>query len=361
MFKNIDKEVQILIVVIFFTLVTYWGVEPFAHSQMHKHVEEATFVYGPEKDKELIMDKAIEESKALTKEGHKAEAKKIKDEAEARVKKIEAMWEEAEKVAKLKGDPQKGKDLVMGAGACTGCHGIKAANMASPMDPNTAASSYGVNPPDLSNIGALYDTKFLAALIKNPPLALGVDHKFNETKTHPMTPFFGAGGDINQEIADMIAYLKSIAPKEITPKEAYDTACGRCHSMRYAKWSKIGTDPKFKTKIDELKYRLKTEEYDEALKKYMGKLPPDLSIIIRARSENFLSTFIENPQVQLPGTSMPRVGLTEEGYEKVKEYLTEIGDPSKPKREAYGPWVILFFIVFTGLAYLWKKSQWKDL
>jgi ubiquinol-cytochrome c reductase cytochrome c1 subunit len=56
---------------------------------------------------------------------------------------------------------------------------------------------------------------------------------------------------------------------------------------------------------------------------------------------------------------MPRVGLTEKGYEEVKAYLEEVGDPSKPKREALGPWVILFFFIFTILAYLWKKSTWK--
>jgi len=57
---------------------------------------------------------------------------------------------------------------------------------------------------------------------------------------------------------------------------------------------------------------------------------------------------------------MPRVGLTGEGFEKVKAYLTQTGDPSKTAREAIGPWVLLFFVVFTVLAYLWKKSMWKD-
>ncbi|HHD74342.1 MAG TPA: cytochrome c1, partial [Nitratifractor sp.] len=94
---------------------------------------------------------------------------------------------------------------------------------------------------------------------------------------------------------------------------------------------------------------------------YMGKLPPDLSIIIRARGKHFLETFVEDPQTQLPGTAMPRVGVTKEGYEKVEAYLEEMGDPSKPKREAVGPWVIGFFFIFTILAYLWYKSQWKGL
>jgi len=68
---------------------------------------------------------------------------------------------------------------------------------------------------------------------------------------------------------------------------------------------------------------------------------------------------VENPQSQLAGTSMPRTGLSHEGYEKVKEYMTQIGDPSKPAREAIGPWVILFFVVFTVLAFLWKKEKWR--
>jgi ubiquinol-cytochrome c reductase cytochrome c1 subunit len=53
--------------------------------------------------------------------------------------------------------------------------------------------------------------------------------------------------------------------------------------------------------------------------------------------------------------------LTKEGYEKVEAYLEEIGDPSKPHREAVGPWVLGFFFIFTILAYLWKQAHWRDL
>ncbi len=55
---------------------------------------------------------------------------------------------------------------------------------------------------------------------------------------------------------------------------------------------------------------------------------------------------------------MPRVGLNHEGYEKVKAYLTEVGDPSKAKaREALGPLGPWFLFLFTLLAFLWKKSS----
>jgi ubiquinol-cytochrome c reductase cytochrome c1 subunit len=310
-----NKELKILAVVIFFTLLTYWGVEPFAHGEMHKHVEGEGFTY-----KEL-------------------------------------------KASGKSGDAAKGKELIMGAGACTGCHGIKAAGMPAPMDASTAAASYGVNPPDLSTAGALYDEKFLAALIKNPAHALNVEHKFeaDSGRTHPMSSFFGAGGDMDQEIADMVAYLKSIAPKEISNKEAFVDACGRCHAMRYSKWTQLGDTPRFKYEKDTLGYKVKVLEYQDSLKAYMGKLPPDLSIIVRARGEHFLKTFVEDPQAQLPGTSMPRVGLTAEGYEKDEAYLSEVGDPSKPARESLGWKVMLFFVVFSVLAFLWKKSMWKDL
>ncbi len=43
------------------------------------------------------------------------------------------------------------------------------------------------------------------------------------------------------------------------------------------------------------------------------------------------------------------------------EYLEETGDPSKHAREAVGPYVLLFFVIFTILAYLWKRSHWKEL
>jgi ubiquinol-cytochrome c reductase cytochrome c1 subunit len=131
--------------------------------------------------------------------------------------------------------------------------------------------------------------------------------------------------------------------------------------MRYAKTTQLGDVPSFKYEKETLAYKVKVLEEQDLVKAYMGKLPPDLSMMVRARSPHFMETFVENPQTQLPGTSMPRVGLTHGGYEKVKAYLEEVGDPSKAARAALGPWVILFFVVFTVLAYLWKKSHWKDL
>ena len=309
------KELKILAVVVFFTLLTYWGVEPYAHSVMHKHVELEGFKYN--------------DLKPLTK----------------------------------KGDPAKGAEIFMNAG-CIGCHGVKSQGMPAPMDPVSAAASFGVNPPDLSNAGAIFDEKFLADVIINPEHALMVEHKFSKMgRAFPMTAFYGLGGDKEQEVADIVAYLKSIAkkPEEITPKEAFEVACGRCHAMHYDKWTQIGERPTFKHKIDELKFEEKVVDYQDKLTKYLGKLPPDLSMYIRSRGEHYLLTFMENPQNLLPGTAMPRVGVTEESADKVIEYMADVGDAKRHERDSVGRLVMIYLFIFAFLAYLWKQSIWREL
>ncbi len=320
-----NKELKILGIVAAFTLILYWGVEPFAHSQMHKHVEGNNLVYDGKAD--------IEEAS--------------KDKKEMKKK----FWAEVKEIAKLKGDPVAGEATYA---MCAECHNENATNMG------------GVTPPSLDHAGAIYDKNFLIALIKNPAIATNVDHKYKDTSTHPMGSI-SAMVSSPQDIANVVAYIKTKKAGEVTPKEAFVEACGRCHANRYGKLTQLGEIPKTKSNIktgqdiDRMKYDQKVAEEQAALANYLGKLPPDLSIIYRARSEHFLHTFVENPQSQLHGTAMPRTGLDHEGMKKVMEYLEETGDPSKPARDALGPYVLIFFIIFTILAYLWKQSQWKDL
>jgi len=322
------KELKIFGIVAIFTLVLYWGVEPFAHSQMHKHVEGHGLVYDGTAD--------IEEAEAAKKE--------------AVVKTKKAFWADVKKIATLKGDATAGEATYA---MCAGCHMEGASNMG------------GVTPPSLEHAGAIYDKNFLIALIKDPAIATNVDHKYpNGTMAHPM-------GSIStmvttpQDIANVVAYLQAKKAGEVTPKEAFTEACSRCHANRYGHLTQLGEIPKTKSNIktgldiDAMKYQQKVAVEQASLADYLGTLPPDLSIMIRARSEHFLHTFIENPQAGLPGTAMPRTGLNKEGMEKVFAYLEKTGDPSKPLREETGPKVLLFFLIFTVLAFLWKKSMWK--
>ena len=326
------RELKIFAVVAFFSLLTYWLVEPFAHHEVHKKLDP--------QGNELIF-----KTHGFTYDGTDdiAEAERKGD--AALVAKKKAFWSEVVEISKIQGDAKAGEAVFAN---CIGCHNGANINMG------------GVIAPDLDHAGAIYDKNYLIALIKDPAMASNVDHKYADTSLHPMGSIKYTVSD-NQQIADVVAYMQAHKAGEVTPKEAYKEACVRCHAMRYDKMTQLGESPKFKHEKDALAYRIKVIEEQDKVKEYMGKLPPDLSMIIRARGAHFMETFIANPQGQLAGTSMPRVGLNQEGYDKVHAYLTQIGDPSKPKREAIGPWVLGFFFIFTVLAFFWKKYQWRDL
>lgn len=286
------RELKILGVVVFFTLLTYVGVNTYAYSVMMPKVAPADFEF-----KDL-----------------------------PRIDKV--------------GDASRGAEAFMNAG-CIGCHGVQSQGFAAPMSDADAAASFGVVPPDLSTAGLIYESNFLAAVIKDPAKALKNDHKFNDDNPHPMPPFFGLGGDIEQELADIVAYLQSIAPKEVSDEQVFMDACMQCHSIKYT--------------------GLLSNKDPALMVKYMGSMPPDLSMHIRSRGEGFLETFINNPQKHLAGTAMPRVGLTQEAQEQVINYMEFAGDRHKDEREALGVKVLIFMFILTILAYLWKVKIWREV
>ena len=292
------RELKILAVVVALTLITYWGVEPFAHSQMHPHVAPADFAFSDVK-------------------------------------------EDVADVKALQGDAVNGEVLV--TSNCTACHSINAKGFPQVMDNASSAAAYGVTPPDLSSAGKLYHADYLAAFIKNPAKAAKVEHKFVDGKVHPMPNFDWMQP---QEIADMVAFLKSIAPNEMTNKEVFTDACQRCHSIKYADMQG-GSMAAFTPNAD--------------IKQYMGKLPPDLSQYIRSRGHEYLETFVNNPQKQLEGTAMPRVGLSEESQAQVVAYLEEVGDSKKAQREELGPKFLIYLVIFAIFGFLWKASKWRDV
>jgi ubiquinol-cytochrome c reductase cytochrome c1 subunit len=288
------RELKILIVLVFFTGIVYWGVEPFAHSQMHPHVEPADYEF-----------------------------------------------KDADGLNGLKGDAQAGAALVQAN--CIACHSIEAQGFPQVMDNASSAAAYGVVPPDLGSSGKLYDANYLAAFIKNPAKASKVEHKFEDGRVHPMPNYDWMQP---QEIADMVAYLQSIAPETLTNKEIFKDACQRCHGLKYADMKK-GT--------------MAAMTPNANIKAYMGKIPPDLSQYIRSRSESYLHEFINDPQKHLEGTAMPRVGLTQESQAQVVEYMREVGDSKKPERDALGPKFLIYLVIFAIFAWLWKAKQWRDM
>jgi ubiquinol-cytochrome c reductase cytochrome c1 subunit len=161
---------------------------------------------------------------------------------------------------------------------------------------------------------------------------------------------------------------------------------------------------------------IKTSMPARDAEEWFGKAPPDLSLISRSRGTdyifNFLTTFYADPanrqtgvnNLQLPGTAMPHVLASLQGVQKLRvdehkdgakaegagheaaqspfepgvggsltpaqyddfvrdtvNFLDYVGDPTQLERKSLGVWVVLFLLMFTGIAYLLKSEYWKDV
>ncbi|MGQ2888203.1 c-type cytochrome [Campylobacter coli] len=372
------RELKIFLVVVVFTALVYWGVEPYAHSVMKPHVAPANFDYAAEDTayaKGIIAEKeiALEDAKKSNDAKRIESAQKDLDKAKENLAKVEELWADVAKIDFTKGNAAKGKEFFNNN--CFACHGIKEDDIAA----NITDSSLGVIPPDLSSAGVIFDEKFLAALIMNPALALKVDHKFGDAFI--MTAYNSeTSGDseelVNANIADVIAYLKEVGlkfeakenatikqeaelkyskiedaneksalvEKEIAfakDRSTFIEACGRCHDIKYDNFF--------------------TPSNHNDLANYLGSVPPDLSMMIRSRGEQYLHDFINNTQKLLPGTAMPRVGLTEDAQVKVVSYLEKVGDSKKEEGESTGIYIMIFFVILSIFAIGWKRSVWSKL
>ncbi|MBX0386213.1 cytochrome c1 [Campylobacter coli] len=372
------RELKIFLVVVVFTALVYWGVEPYAHSVMKPHVAPANFDYAAEDTayaKGIIAEKeiALEDAKKSNDAKRIESAQKDLDKTKENLAKVEELWADVAKIDFTKGNAAKGKEFFNNN--CFACHGVKEDDIAA----NITDSSLGVIPPDLSSAGVIFDEKFLAALIMNPALALKVDHKVGDAFI--MTAYNSeVSGDseelVNANIADVIAYLKEVGlkfeakenatikqeaelkyskiedaneksalvEKEIAfakDKSTFIEACGRCHDIKYDNFF--------------------TPSNHNDLANYLGSVPPDLSMMIRSRGEQYLHDFINNTQKLLPGTAMPRVGLTEDAQVKVVSYLEKVGDSKKEERESTGIYIMIFFVILSIFAIGWKRSVWSKL
>jgi len=201
--------------------------------------------------------------------------------------------------------------------------------------------------------------------------------------------------------------------------------CSGCHSLRYVRYSRVAEDLKISDELrDQLLVKpgakftdyIKASMPEKDAAEWFGKAPPDLSLVARSRSPdwvfNFLTTFYADPaarqtgvnNLQLPGTAMPHVLASLQGVQSAKwknvetknadgqvsvghefegfepgvvgsltpvqydefvrdtvNFLQYVSDPTQVERQSIGVWVVLFLLMFTGVAYMLKKEYWKDV
>ncbi len=334
------RELKILVIVAVVIGVIYWGVEPLAHSIMHPKVADAEydFVKANKADIEQIKQNIADlesKIKAAQETGDKQMIDRLQkslEKAKSVLSNLDGFWSTLDF---SKGNPIAGREQVE---QCLACHTITSQKLSRSIRQSDleASEAYGVTPPDLSNVAAVFDHNYLAHFLKDPVLASKLWHK--DDFNYPMPGYAWLGDDA---IVDIVAYFISIAPKELSNKQVFEQACMRCHSVGYD--------------------NLASPSAPQNIERYLGTVAPDLSMMIRARGEHYLSNFINDPQRLLPNTSMPRVGVTEQSEQQIIAYLDSVGDSKKDERNALGFKIILFFVIMAVLAYLWKRKIWSDL
>lgn len=222
-------------------------------------------------------------------------------------------------------------------------------------------------------------------------------------------PAFGAGGGAlehaNVNIRDTAAIQRGA--------QTFVNYCLSCHAASYMRYNRLSEDLELSeelvmenlvfadVKIGETMTVAMSEEDATA---WLGKAPPDLSLISRSRGADwlytYLLTFYQDPSggwnnLTFPNASMPHVlwplqGIqkpvyaTHDGHEVVdhlvlakpgietpEEYedtvrdlvtfLEYLGEPAEVKRKNIGVWVLLFLALFALVTYALKAEYWRDV
>ena len=197
----------------------------------------------------------------------------------------------------------------------------------------------------------------------------------------------------------------------------YFNYCSGCHSIKYMSYSRLAEDLKL-APDDVLKNfafsgakigdQVVSSMPAEASQQWFGKTPPDLSLEARAKSADWIYTYLKSFYVDttagvgwnntvFPNASMPnplwelqgvqvahktaakpgdeakveKLEIAQKGRQSAEEFdgtardlatfLLYVGEPAALQRNAIGAWVILFLVFFTFLTYLLKHEYWKDV
>ncbi len=208
--------------------------------------------------------------------------------------------------------------------------------------------------------------------------------------------------------------------------ELFVNYCMGCHSANYVRFQRLGqdldlTDEELKEKLmftaDKVGETMNIAMDTGDAKKWFGVIPPDLSVISRARGTDWLYTYLlgfyldpSRPfgvnNTVFKDVSMPHVLWKRQGWQKlihktvtdaqgqahetaelelvdkgkmtaeehtaqVEQYqkdvrdlvnfLDYIGEPAKLERQSLGWKVLLFIFIFGIFAYALKKEYWRDI
>ena len=167
--------------------------------------------------------------------------------------------------------------------------------------------------------------------------------------------------------------------------------CAGCHSLKYMRYNQMAEDLDIEESqlIENMMFTqatiqdpITTSMLPSDGDRWFGKSPPDLSLIIRSRSADYVYNFLRGFTIDkysptgtdnqvLPGTSMPNIlwlvkeQLSHEEFDQfaldIVNFLDYVAEPIQLKRKNIGIWVILFLLIFLIFSYLLYKDIWKEV
>jgi len=180
--------------------------------------------------------------------------------------------------------------------------------------------------------------------------------------------------------------------------QVFTDVCMGCHSAKYITYRNLMAYPEIgisREEADELRgdkalmSGLITELSPEDGAESYGKVPPDLSLIARARrgganyTYSILTGYVEDPdgkvedgnyntyypggRIAMPdplawmGHDAEETADLEEQARSVASFLAFIGDPHQLERKRIGRWVMGFLVLLTLVLWMLKREVWKDV
>lgn len=193
--------------------------------------------------------------------------------------------------------------------------------------------------------------------------------------------------------------------------------CSGCHSLNFMRYSRIAEDLGLTEEQVTKNFMFTEAKFGETIsanitakegEAWFGKAPPDLSLVVRARSADwvysYLKSFYVDPTRPLgwnntvfPNASMPNPlwelqGIQTASFKTGAEgelhvldkfsvespgtqtaaqfdasardltaFLQYVAEPAVLKRKSVGIWVLLYLSIFTFCAWLLKNEYWKDV
>jgi ubiquinol-cytochrome c reductase cytochrome c1 subunit len=200
--------------------------------------------------------------------------------------------------------------------------------------------------------------------------------------------------------------------------------CGGCHSLQYMRYNRIARDLGLSEQQVMEYLNFTGAKFGDTIhaampaglgpdsigaEDWFGKAPPDLSLTARVRGTDWIFSYLMSfyPDPNRPSgwnntvfkdASMPNVLWDRQGIQvprpttgedhgghvaavqfdlvqpgsrspeefrqdarDIAAFLEYVGEPAALERRAYGIWVLLYLLLFTGLAWLLKQEYWKDV